>query len=160
MSCLISVCTGQRARDQTGQQRSSPGRLRSTLSQPDEFPKGPNGGLRNQTQQQDINALAHAFREIDAATLLNAFLVAIREGCIILELMLTGLAGVEYFSDPGNRKIFANRIKDILRAKRRDEGRPVDDIDDVIITFSDDDIKEATELFALGKEERNVTSKY
>ncbi len=126
--------------------------LRTTIYQAGESQDGPTSGLRNQTETQDFEALENAREEIAVITE-KAFLFEFLQGCIILELCLTDQEGVDYYSDPANQKSYANKIKDILRAKRREKGRPVDDIDDMVITFSEKDIKEAREFFALGKED-------
>ncbi len=121
-----------------------------TLYQPGESQYGRTGGLRNQTERHDFEALELAYQELDEITE-YANLLGIQVGCIILQLMLNDPAGVDYYSDPANRESYAKRIKDILRAKHLENSLPVDDIDDMVITFSDEDIKEARHFFDLGK---------
>ncbi len=75
----------------------------------------------------------------------------IREGCILLRMMLITAESLEHYKDPEQRKVLEEKVKQMLKTLRQENNLDFSDVDGIKIQISDEDIQKAESFFKIGK---------
>ncbi len=78
-------------------------------------------------------------------------IIDVKEGCIILRVMLTTAQSLNYYKDPEQKKALGEKLKDVLKTLRKENNMDFSDVDGIKIHISEEDIQKAEMFFNIGK---------
>ncbi len=124
--------------------------VRTGLYHPEEPRHQFSVNLFNENQRRDFSNLSTG---LDALKLVSekGVLIRLMRGCIIIEMLLTDPEALEHYIDPFKRDVMVRKIKDFLVEERIRERLEADDIEDMIVDISEENIAEAKRFFELGQ---------
>ncbi len=82
-------------------------------------------------------------------------LLDIKEGCILLRIMLVTAESVDYYKDPEQWKALGEKLKEMLKTLRKKNDLDFSDVDGMKINISEEDIQKAERFFRIGKYHRD-----
>ncbi len=83
-------------------------------------------------------------------------ILRIREGSILLTVMLINAKSLEYYKNPEQMKALGKKIAELLKSLRKENGLDYADFDGINIQISEEDIQEVEAFFKIGKYHRII----